>query len=245
MLIGNCRAAQDPGDQRRDWKEGGYSLIEHNPEIQYPDLGTALIYVHGFSNKIGEVLDAYSGMCEIQNQYGINIYGFTWPSEGNIRYFSDLLHVRRSKKALHGFILSLKRKGYSKIVLQCHSMGSILCMEMIASDYCKPGDVHTVIIHGGDASRKKFKKGRKYGRNAYKLNKLVSMWSRNDRVLRWARILRPARRVGRHKLPKRVPETFEGMDYSYVLDCGEIRHSSYRKCKGILDDSIQVALHVS
>ncbi len=243
MITGNCRAAKDTGDQRSDWKQGGFSLINHGPDIQYSGLGTALIYVHGFSNKIEEVLNAYDGMCEKQSQFGISIYGFTWPSEGNWRYFSDLLHVRRSKKALHEFILNLRRKGYSRIVLQCHSMGSILVMEMLTEDYCKPKDVQVVIIHGGDASRKKFKKRRKYGSNSFKLDKLVSMWSKNDRVLRWARIVRPARRVGRYRMHKRAPDNFTSQNYSFTRNCGEIRHSSYRKCKDILQDSVQVALH--
>ena len=242
MTIASCRNAKDQGDNRDDWKQGGFSLIEHGPKQEYSGTGTALIYVHGFSNTLDDVFKAYSGMFAVQKQRGINIYGFTWPSEGNIRYFSDLLHVRKSKRALYEFVRSLKRIGYSRVVIQCHSMGSILVMEMLTEDYVSALDVDTVIIHGGDATRKKFKSGRKYGKAAWKLQKLISMWSKRDRILKLAKFFRPVKRIGSYKMVRRAPDNYKSQNYSYTPGCGTIRHGSYKKCKDILDDSVKVAL---
>lgn len=244
MFTASCRDGNDPGDQRDDWRDGGFSEIKHPPAKLMKFTRTALILVHGFASKLPKVVSAYTEMAKVQSRDGnggLDVYGFTWPSEGNIRYFSDLLHVRKSKRALHQFIKSLRHKGYDRIAIQCHSMGSILVMEMLCEDYCKPGEIQEIIIHGGDASRKKFKKRRKYGKNSFKVDRLHSFWSKNDRVLRLARFLRPARRVGRHELPGRKPDNFISYNYSMDSHGVEIRHSSYRKSKEILNESVRLA----
>ena len=229
-------------DRRDDWREGGYSV--GNISVQdIPKAGrgnsAALLYIHGFSNDYIDVAKAYSAMAKIQQRKGLQCYGFTWPSEGNLRYYSDLSHCRRSRQALIRVLKHLATK-HKHVNIQCHSMGSILTMGAMTEKEWTDDLVEHIVIHGGDASRWQFRRRRRYGRVARKLGYgLWNMYSKYDRVLSLAsQLMRPVRRIGSGPMPRSAPDFYESSSAA-ELTGEKIRHGDYKSNKQILEATVE------
>ncbi len=232
----SCREGFSGSDRRSDWREGGY--VESFTPYREPSAGkkpkSCLLYIHGFSNDYGEVQEAYNDMAQIQQRKGLQCYGFTWPSEGNLRYYSDLSHCKRSRQALIRVLKHLATK-HSSVNIQCHSMGSILTMGAMTEDEWEPGLVRYIYIHGGDASRWQFKRRWRYARVSRKVESVTNMYSEWDRVLSMvSRLMRPVKRIGNGPMPSSAPGNYVSIDVAEWT--GEkIRHGDYKSNKLILE----------
>jgi len=218
-------------------KAGKQNNINFAHPIQPNDKGQSVIFIHGFANDPDDAIKAYSSMAPYYKTKDYNVFGFIWPSNGYVgarSYLSDFRRARKAKHALRSAIAAIKGampEGH-KIVIQCHSMGSVVAMETLA--IIESGLIHRIIIHGGDATRKLFKKRRKYGKHFNKINGVLSLYSEHDRVLSTvAKLFRPVCRVGEKEFPKRVPDEWKSVSAEKVSG-NTIRHNSYKSAQLVL-----------
>jgi esterase/lipase superfamily enzyme len=205
----------------------------------------AIILVHGFNTNQQRLRDAYHS---IRNILGDNwalgpnaIYGFSWPSQSGaspFHYWTAFNHSIASGEALRQMILDLKQYGYKRVSIVCHSMGSILVMNMLKS--IESGLVHRVVIHGGDAAWGAFKTKNHFGSQcAAKINRLYSYYSRGDEILRFvAKLVRPVERIGEREMPMHSPDSYKSIDaQGLTTDHADVNHSTYMSSIPILRDT--------
>lgn len=205
----------------------------------------AIVLVHGFNTNQQRLRDAYHS---IRNIIGDNwalgpnaVYGFSWPSQSGAapwHYWTAFNHSIASGEALRQMILDLKQYGYKRVSIVCHSMGSILVMNMLKS--IEAGLVYRVVIHGGDAAWQAFKTKNHFGAAcAAKINRLCSYYSKGDEILRFlAKFVRPVERIGERAMPLDSTANYYSKDaQELTTDNTDVNHSTYMSSIPILRDT--------
>ncbi len=203
----------------------------------------AVILVHGFNTDQLRLRDAYHSIRRGMQGYLAlgpdSVYGFSWPAQSGAapwHYWAAFNNSMESGRRLRQMILDLKNLGYNRVTIVCHSMGSILVMNMLKS--IESGLIHEVIIHGGDAAWSSFSADAHYGQAcANKIHRLASYYSAGDEVLQFvAKMVRPVERVGERELPGDKPSNYFSID-AQKLHGAEVDHSTYANSGPILRDT--------
>lgn len=250
MPLISCRDQKSADNQRSDWEVGGFELGQlefecNNPDYDFYDCKKIVIFVHGFAANLDDVRAAYSRMAMFYADRGIGVAGFTWPTENRvapIAYYADYRHALRSGPAFIRFCHNLFEIN-KEVNVQCHSMGSVLVCEALASAafdrYKKSNMINKIAIHGGDASRYKFRWVKSYGQQSYKLRGLRSFYSAHDLVLKIpAKLLRWVKRIGECAMPADAPSNYDSID-AELLTGDRISHSDYKKNSIIMGHTVE------
>jgi len=201
----------------------------------------AVILVHGFNGREDKVVLNYLVIAKALGIENFKIIGYLWKSVGRvgiIAYAMDRTRVNRSAwKELKAGIQQLRDAGFTKVTLVAHSMGSVVACEAI-----RQGADADIIIHGGDALRKHFRPGKRYGQLH---THLTSFYSAADRVLNLAHVLIPWIRVGEKELPiEAVPVGQHPGRYVSIDACAvsgkRIRHTDYKSDSKVLAKTAQI-----
>ena len=247
MYLHSCRDIDDTNHRLGKWRKGDYHteiIIGKSPEYE-PDKRKAndcVLLVHGYCNELSDVRSAYA---KIDRHMGANttaydMRGFTWPSAGRFfRYWSDLVKARRSRVAL-GNVISDLNKTYDKVSIIAHSMGALCVLHALKKGSIGRHQLHKIILHGGDALWRRFKRTGSYGSHSHKVEQLISFYSANDRVVRIvSKIGRPFKRIGDNPMPFEKPGNFYHVDADAVDTTQKVRHNDYKDSAAILGTTHQ------
>lgn len=229
MWVADCRDLDDPGDSRRDWRDGKYVWTnwgEVNGDPWHRGSDDVIINIHGFNTEPSSAKKAFNLIHNHQASL-IDVRGFTWPSEGKpFRYYSDIFHARKSGPALRKLVLDLKERGYKRVSLKGYSMGGYLLIYAL-DKYFNPGEIHRVVLEGADVARFRFKRHKRWGLVWGKIDKLRSYYSKHDRVLDISHLVRPYKRIGECKMPSMAPPIYNSVDAN-IFSNKKVRHKDYK-----------------
>lgn len=202
-----------------------------------------LIYIHGYCNNPEEAISAYTKIEESLSSYykgkiPVDLYGFIWDSQDNpLAYFKDIRTAKQTTNELEHLNIELN-KVYASVHANAHSMGAFLLMKTLQSRSGTGFKWGNVYLLGADCVRWRFRLRNSFGKIHYKMFKLVSFYSKNDRVLRFvSKIARPLQRIGNHEMPRLHPRNYISYNAENYSHGKKVRHRDYK-------DLIDLQVHI-
>jgi esterase/lipase superfamily enzyme len=199
----------------------------------------SMVFVHGFCNNPEEAISAYSKIeAEISHYYKgkipVDLYGFIWDSKDNpLAYYKDLRTAKQSTNELEHLNIELN-KVYSSVNANAHSMGCFLLMKTLQCCSGTGFKWNNIYLLGGDCIRWRFRSRNSFGKCFYKVEKLISFYSKRDRVLRFvSKLTRPLQKIGNHRMPRRHPNNYFSIDAEDYNKGKKVRHNDYKGLRNL------------